>query len=300
LIAVLWLSAALASIALGYATTARMNALSTLNAQQMLQVSSVIHSGLDMGVHHYKTYARNPKLFNEPEVVQELVQAGVELWYPRHEPYPFVMNGFRVWVRVSTAKEKFDISAINNGLWEQILTACGIPEPSQRTAIINSIRDWQDKDDSHRLDGAENDFYRKERGYDCKNHELEHTGELLLIKGVTPELYLGTENHPGLRDFINCYGGNSRIDVNCASPWAFDLIKDFPRDAVQAIVESRQVKPLQDMDEVMQMVPAGYASAFKRFFTLSSADELLIEASRSQEPVPGEVRYQRRYDLSEG
>jgi len=60
--------------------------------------------------------------------------------------------------------------------------------------IVDSILDWLDynEGDSERPQGAENDYYMGlENPYPCKNGPMDSIEELLLIKGITPEIYFG-------------------------------------------------------------------------------------------------------------
>lgn len=52
--------------------------------------------------------------------------------------------------------------------------------------IASALADWQDKDDSPRLDGAEQADYPNTK---VRNGPLQYAEEWLFIKGITPELY---------------------------------------------------------------------------------------------------------------
>lgn len=57
-------------------------------------------------------------------------------------------------------------------------------------AIASSIKDWRDKDDVALTGGAENAYYLGlSAGYPCANGPFRRPEELLLVKGVTPEVY---------------------------------------------------------------------------------------------------------------
>lgn len=59
-------------------------------------------------------------------------------------------------------------------------------------AIVDSLIDWMDEDEEVYDDGAESSFYESsENPYPCKNGPMDSIDELLLIRGVTPELYFG-------------------------------------------------------------------------------------------------------------
>jgi type II secretory pathway component PulK len=74
--------------------------------------------------------------------------------------------------------------------------------PNMTEEIADAIIDWIDADDEQRPSGAENSHYSGQSpGYLCKNGPLDSLEELLLIKGVTPELLFGTDsNRNGVED----------------------------------------------------------------------------------------------------
>ncbi len=62
--------------------------------------------------------------------------------------------------------------------------------------IVDSILDWLDYDDDDEVrdEGAENDYYMGlENPYPCKNGPLDSLEELLLIKGISLEVFYGTQ-----------------------------------------------------------------------------------------------------------
>ena len=61
------------------------------------------------------------------------------------------------------------------------------------STIVDSILDWRDENSLHRLNGAEEDYYTSlERPYSCKDGPFSTIEELLLVKGMTPEIYFGS------------------------------------------------------------------------------------------------------------
>src|SRR4051794_10034462 len=74
--------------------------------------------------------------------------------------------------------------------------------PNMTDEIAASIVDWLDADDEPRTGGAESDHYSGlNPPYRAKNGPLESLDELLLVKGVTPQLLFGNDrNRNGLAD----------------------------------------------------------------------------------------------------
>ena len=75
--------------------------------------------------------------------------------------------------------------------------------PNMTEDVANSILDWLDpSSDTPRSDGAKDDYYSAlDPPYHCKNGPLDSLEELLLVKGVTPQLLFGNDrNRNGVLD----------------------------------------------------------------------------------------------------
>jgi len=69
-------------------------------------------------------------------------------------------------------------------------------DASEVDIIVDSILDWRDENSLHRLNGAEEDYYTSlERPYSCKDGPFSTIEELLLVKGMTPEIYFGSAHN---------------------------------------------------------------------------------------------------------
>jgi general secretion pathway protein K len=74
-----------------------------------------------------------------------------------------------------------------------------------------ALQDWRDADDAPRPDGGEKDDYR---GPSPRNASLRTLDELLLVKGVTPEVFRQ------VAPLVTVHGG-SKVNVNTAAPGVF-------------------------------------------------------------------------------
>lgn len=86
--------------------------------------------------------------------------------------------------------------------------------------IVDSTMDWIDKadeeDDLERFLGAEDSYYQSlEKPYHCKNGPLDVPEELLLVKGMTRELFYGKDDRPGIGQYISVFG-DGKININTA------------------------------------------------------------------------------------
>jgi general secretion pathway protein K len=96
--------------------------------------------------------------------------------------------------------------------------------------IISSLKDWMDRDEEiSGIYGAEDSFYR-ERGYHCKNGPLDTIEEMLLVRGITEEIFYGNSKRDGIGKYLTVYGSN-QININTAPiPVLMALSQDMSED----------------------------------------------------------------------
>ena len=101
-----------------------------------------------------------------------------------------------VWVEVKIIdlERKANINTANAAAIQQALTLMGV-DASEISVVSDSILDWIDPGDDPGLGGAESDYYQGLAvPYYAKNAPIDDLAELLLIKGVTPEMYWGSNS----------------------------------------------------------------------------------------------------------
>ncbi len=87
----------------------------------------------------------------------------------------------------------------------------------QLEVVADSILDWKDGDSNPRLKGAEESYYRSlPVPRSAKDGFFDAVEELLLVRGVTPELLFGTGKRAGIGQYLTVKSGGA-INVNAAS-----------------------------------------------------------------------------------
>jgi type II secretory pathway component PulK len=171
-------------------------------------------------------------------------------------------HGYFTW-KITDLERKWNINTANEFLLQQALLLTGV-DPSEMTPIINSILDWIDPDENPRVQGTETEFYQTlDPPYEAKNGPIDDLSELLLIRGVTQDLYWGaaSTNHSmaafqarerpgfgnqrpisgaGLVDLFTPISGiGTKININTASADALQLIPGVDARVAEAIVGAR-------------------------------------------------------------
>lgn len=95
--------------------------------------------------------------------------------------------------------------------------AFALTDEAQARQVVDALVDWLDADDRESDHGAENSYYRSlDPSYSCKNGPIEYIEELLLVKGMTPQLLFGTGTTKALADYLTVFGDDGKININTA------------------------------------------------------------------------------------
>jgi general secretion pathway protein K len=89
-------------------------------------------------------------------------------------------------------------------------------EPRKQLEIVDSIIDWIDADEEVPGFGAESSYYASlDPPYSAKNDQLDCIEELLMVKGITKEIFYGTKDKPGLAQYVTA-DSDGKININTA------------------------------------------------------------------------------------
>lgn len=95
-------------------------------------------------------------------------------------------------IKITDLERKVNINTANSATLQQALTLMGVDADSL-SVVSDSIQDWRSPPAPPRVAGAENDYYQSlSPPYYAKNAPIDDMSELLLVKGVTPEMFWGT------------------------------------------------------------------------------------------------------------
>jgi general secretion pathway protein K len=142
-------------------------------------------------------------------------------------------------------------------------------ETDEVDTVVDSIIDWRDSNDLHMLNGAEEDYYQSlQMPYSCKDAPFDVVEELLLVRGVTPEIFYGSDKkekekeYRGLVKYLTTWG-TRKINVNTAPQEVLEALLGI--QVAEDIVTQREENPLYD---VRQAARGGKLKSM--FFTIVS------------------------------
>lgn len=151
--------------------------------------------------------------------------------------------------------------------------------------LVPCIIDWIDRDDRltylpfirYEARGAESSHYNKLKSpYSCKNGLLETTEELLLVKGMTPEIF------DRVSDYLTVYG-DGEININYAPPLVLrSLSEEMDPALAQLIVDRRKLAPFESIVELRDLpgMRDSLYNTIRRSTTVKPASDHCLVISR--------------------
>ena len=125
-------------------------------------------------------------------------------------------DGSDVWVRVDKESTRVNLNSGNDAdIRQKILKSMDDTRQREADELTDAILDWRDEDDMTRMHGAEEKDYAA-RGLSCRpaNGSFNAMTELLMVKGVTPEIFWGDPVRAIETDMHRRSGRYVRTDEN--------------------------------------------------------------------------------------
>lgn len=159
----------------------------------------------------------------------------------------FGKGNFKYTIRDEKAKLNINTASINQ--LRYIIGKTGV-EITEVDTVVDSIIDWRDSNDLHMLNGAEEDYYSSlPQPYSSKDARFDAVEELLLVKGVTPEIFYGSlavggdKGYEGIKDYFTVWGSNE-INISTSEPGVLEAV--FGIDTSNNIVSQREAGYIPD------------------------------------------------------
>ncbi len=288
---VLWILMLLSVIAGEFCYTMRTEVNIARNFKESTQARYIAEAGLNHAVAELVRESMRPRARREaaeesteeiPESEKEAPEDVEEIDWRINVDIPAVPFGegeFKV--RIENESGKININTADRALLEMALNGFDLDD-KEKDVIADSILDWRDPDQLHRMNGAEDDYYESlPEPYECKDADFDSVEELFLVRGVTPEIFYG-----GLQEMFTAFqegrasserregrggGTASRINVNAASPEMLRSLPQMTDQFVQAIVEYRREKDFESLDELASVLDVEVYKAISPYITLKTS-----------------------------
>lgn len=295
LIVVLWIFIFLFVVAFEFSTAAREEASAVHRFGEEAAGYYLAVAGFQRGLHMYLNRQGVPAQALEPK--EDLFDGA---W--REER----LGEGVLRVRLVDEGGKINLNRASEEILRRIFTNLGF-DGVHRDILVDSILDWRDDDDLHRVNGAEDDYYRSlEPPYSARNGALDTVADLLWIRGVTRELYFGVaesdrqETAPAsriaLRDLFTVDSPIDRVNLRTASAPVIHALTGIPLERCRAFVEERRKLSEKTLNDLLPLLGVGAGDTMLQSFIFTNPSVIAVEAegrsddSRASRRVSGIVR----------
>ena len=216
-------------------------------------------------------------------------------------------------VTIENESGKFNINVADSPLLTMMLEPFNLPK-LQKYTIVESILDWRDMDHLHRYYGAENEYYQSlPNPYMCNNGPFRSIEELLLVRGMTKELF-----DSGLKDMITVYKDPDRkqqrtlnqninpqkkrykININAAPASVLRCLPGLTDEKIMAINQFRKDKDIRYLHQLKGIVGLKVYEKVSEYLTVDESTFYTIRAtgsvddSRTKRTIETVVKIDRR------
>jgi general secretion pathway protein K len=279
LVVVLWIFIFLLVVAFDFSTSVRQEAAAAHRYSDEIQGYYLALAGFERGVYEFLQQSTGP-VASGTEKPGDIFDGN---W--REE----TLRGGAFRVRWLDEAGKININRADEQTLRRTFTNLGVEEPA-RTVLVDSIMDWRDSDDLHRVNGAENEYYRSlNPSYTAKNGPFESLEDLLWVRGVTADLFYGygdfdgprrqREDRVGLRDVFTIESPIDRVNLRTASAEVIHALVGIPLEKGRAFVEERQkLSGDKTVADLLPLLGIGASDAALQQFVFSNPSIITVEA----------------------
>ncbi len=284
LIALLWILVALSAIALSFSRESFVEVAAARNSRDSACAYYVARAGMATAIY---------------QLVQKQLMPRVQRLDIQGPPNPLDLGkctgdfGDGSYdVEIQDESGKINLNFASEEQLRALTEVIGINK-REGDIIVDSILDWKDVDNLHRLNGAEDDYYQTlTPPYHAKNGRMDTVEELLLVRGVTRDYYYGHMEKPpdspavfryGLSRYVTVYSISNRINVNYAPPEVLLTVPGMTPEAAQKIYDRRSIKPFATVEEITRTLPVTLGANTLPFLTTDETGVYTLTASAHRE-----------------
>jgi len=235
---VVWVLAFLSFLALAFSSRGVFSLGLSKRMENEMQRYSITHSGAafakavlmqDLGLSYEglnQPWAHDEILF----LKKHLGEGWFSLWYDEFNP---LTEQFDKRHTLEDEERKINLNTASEETLTNLFEVVLGLERNLSVELSEAILDWRDEDDKRMKEGAEKyDYLSSDHyGYESKNGNFESVEELMLIKGMTPEIF------NAVRPNITVYG-SGKVNINTAKENTL-LALGFDERAVEKILQYR-------------------------------------------------------------
>jgi general secretion pathway protein K len=273
--------AALSAIAFSIATSVRGEVERTSTALDGVRAYYLASGAIDRALLYMQWSAQFPSPEAAPRYYARWMTA-LPLRFPTGEAL----------VEIIPENSKLNINTAPEEELFRLLLALGA-DPDRAREISLAIVDWRTLPQQAGMSLFDQLYLSQAPSFRSRHASFEEIEELLLMKGMTPELFHGAYGRDpqgrlvargGLKDCVSVYSAGGQIDVNAAQPAVLEAIGLDP-GMISSIVQARAQQPFRGQEQMTALGRGGPGTGRlgiggNSLFTLRSTARLLLPGGK--------------------
>jgi general secretion pathway protein K len=248
LLAVLWLVAALSAMAFSLAATVRSEVGRASAAVDNLKAYYLATGAVERALLFIEWGPR----YRKPDRSSRYYNGGPHL--------QFGFPGGQASVDIIPEAAKMDVNTARPEELNQLLLALGA-DPARAQEIASGIVNWRSPQPPGAPDLSDQFSSPASPSFRARHASFQEIEEVLLVRGMTPELFYGTYERdaqgrlkakPGLKDCLTVYGSGGQFDINTAPEPVLAAI-GLPGPLAASIVATRRLHPFTKPEELQAL-----------------------------------------------
>jgi general secretion pathway protein K len=280
LLIVLWVMAILMVTVVSFAMMTRAETYGTMAFKEGMEKKFLAEAGIERGIMEI--------VFQSVNKNQAVTLEGKEAWIPDGTAHTIGTGDGGYMVRIIDESGKISLNGLtdDSGIVLKNLLINQGTSPENADIIVDSILDWKDADDLHRLHGAESDYYMSlPKPYKARNGDFQTLEELILVRGVTPEILYGTGKTKGIIRFLTIYSKTSQININAAPKEVLMALPGMEPGMVDGFIQHRTSSEIRGQEDVTAIIGAGspLMEPYVSFGPVGTSSVFTVEATGYKE-----------------
>ncbi len=256
LLMVLWVFMVLTVLVGEFGRNMRDDAVATQNFAEEVQARGVAMAGMNEAIYR-ALRARETHIEDDTEAKRNAkpgnpAETPVEVWLPDGNPHEGSYSGGKYTVRLFDEGGKIGLNRADEALLRRVFGKLGVERNAQEE-VVDAILDWRDSDSLRRLHGAEAEYYAKlPEPYQPKNGPFDSVEELLLVRGISHDLFYGIvpetfarDQGPSvpLKEIFSVFNRTANINLRTAPAAVLWVLMEGDEEDVEDVIAAREQDP---------------------------------------------------------
>jgi general secretion pathway protein K len=252
LLAVLWLSAGLAAVALSISSSVRSETDRVSSSAEGLRAAYLASGAVERAILWFDWGNAGASVSNP--------DGSPRFWRPGVPRVTMAFPSGDAVVEIIPEAAKLGINTASaDDLYRVVFTVSGDPERARQ--ITDGILDWRTP--APEPTAFDQYYFTLGPTFRARHASFQDVEELLWVRGMSPELFYGNYTtgtdgrlyaRGGLRDCLSVWGSNGPFDVNTSSPALLEAM-GMPPDQTASVVARRQIRPFLNPGELTELGP---------------------------------------------